>query len=374
MLPENAQLIRTGNTRTANLYSKLRLALEQGDYRSGQRIPTEQELVRSFDVSITTVRRAVGLLVEEGLLDRRQGAGTFVAEHKQSAAYSVVGVIIPDQVSTTFYMCMASHIGNALGARGVRTLTFVARHFDQLKLNLREHQQELQGLLICGYLLDHEKLAALNIPYVIVGTEGPVNADCVSFNLENGVQQAVSHLVDLGHDRIVFASHRSPQDRMDPQLRQLDRLETDVRLHGYDKGLAQAGIALDTQLVLRCGPDKRHAFETMRDYLGEHGCDFSAVIAANDIVAEGVLHALMLADILIPQQCALVGCDNSSLATQTLIPFTSIDLNVKAAVDYGIDILFSTRPHEIRAAYRHMVVVPDLVVRQSSKHAVQMTV
>jgi DNA-binding LacI/PurR family transcriptional regulator len=363
-----------GTTRTANLYGKLKHALEQGDYRPGQRIPTEQELGRTFDVSITTVRRAVGLLVKEGLLDRRQGAGTFVSEPASRQARkltsSVVGVIIPDQVSTTFYMCMASHIGNSLGTQGVRTLTFVARHFDQLKDNLLEHQHELQGLLICGYLLDHEKLAAMNIPYVIVGTEGPVNADCVSFNLERGVQQAVRHLVELGHKRVVFASHRCPQDRMDPAMQQLDRLETDVRLHGYDKGLAQAGIALDPQLILRCGPDKRYAFETMRDYLNEHGCGFTAVIAANDIVAEGILHALMLADIQIPQQCALVGCDNSALATQTLIPLTSIDLNMKAAVEYGIDMMFASRPRDANAAYRHTVVVPNLVVRQSSTHAV----
>jgi GntR family transcriptional regulator len=42
------------------------------------RMPTEMELVTSYGVSRTTVRRAVAALVDEGLLVRRQGAGTFV--------------------------------------------------------------------------------------------------------------------------------------------------------------------------------------------------------------------------------------------------------------------------------------------------------
>jgi GntR family transcriptional regulator len=43
------------------------------------RLPSEDELARAFDVSRVTVRRAVQTLVEEGLLARRQGRGTFVA-------------------------------------------------------------------------------------------------------------------------------------------------------------------------------------------------------------------------------------------------------------------------------------------------------
>jgi len=46
---------------------------------SDSRMPTEMELVSTYQVSRTTVRRAIAALVEEGLLVRRQGAGTFVS-------------------------------------------------------------------------------------------------------------------------------------------------------------------------------------------------------------------------------------------------------------------------------------------------------
>jgi GntR family transcriptional regulator len=47
-------------------------------WRPGEAIPTEQALAKRYDVAIGTVRKAVDLLVGDGLLERFQGRGTFV--------------------------------------------------------------------------------------------------------------------------------------------------------------------------------------------------------------------------------------------------------------------------------------------------------
>jgi GntR family transcriptional regulator len=57
----------------------LRDAVCSGDLRSGMAVPPERDLAESLGVSRITVRKALGVLVDEGLLTRRQGAGTFVA-------------------------------------------------------------------------------------------------------------------------------------------------------------------------------------------------------------------------------------------------------------------------------------------------------
>ena len=49
-------------------------------YHVGARVPTETELSRLYDVSRITIRKAIEMLVEEGLLAKRQGKGTFVLE------------------------------------------------------------------------------------------------------------------------------------------------------------------------------------------------------------------------------------------------------------------------------------------------------
>lgn len=61
------------------IYSILKERIEQREWPSGVKIPTEDELCRIYDVSKATIRLAVAELVREGLLKRRQGKGTFVS-------------------------------------------------------------------------------------------------------------------------------------------------------------------------------------------------------------------------------------------------------------------------------------------------------
>ncbi len=61
-------------------------ALEAGEWRPGQAIPSEQELALRFSVSQGTVRKAIDEMAAENLLVRKQGKGTFVASHSDPRA------------------------------------------------------------------------------------------------------------------------------------------------------------------------------------------------------------------------------------------------------------------------------------------------
>jgi GntR family transcriptional regulator len=60
----------------------LREQITAGRFKAGERLPTENELIKQFGVSRITVRQALAALADEGLIDRRQGSGTFVAQRK----------------------------------------------------------------------------------------------------------------------------------------------------------------------------------------------------------------------------------------------------------------------------------------------------
>ena len=64
------------------IHNRLRKAVEDGQWQVGDKIPSERELAIQFGVSRMTLRQAVQTLVEEGLLERRVGAGTYVANRK----------------------------------------------------------------------------------------------------------------------------------------------------------------------------------------------------------------------------------------------------------------------------------------------------
>lgn len=62
----------------AQLAAIIRRRISDGTYAPGSRLPSESATAKSFGVSAMTARQAVGVLVEEGLVNRVQGRGTFV--------------------------------------------------------------------------------------------------------------------------------------------------------------------------------------------------------------------------------------------------------------------------------------------------------
>ena len=62
------------------VYASIKKKIKEGDYATGALLPTEQELEEQYSVSRTTVRKAIGLLINEGYLRAKQGRGTEVLD------------------------------------------------------------------------------------------------------------------------------------------------------------------------------------------------------------------------------------------------------------------------------------------------------
>ena len=78
--------MKLNNSSSTPLYDQLKQilkeAIDQGEYKSGDRLPNESELCDLYGVSRITVRRAIQDLADEGFLERKQGKGTFVTRTK----------------------------------------------------------------------------------------------------------------------------------------------------------------------------------------------------------------------------------------------------------------------------------------------------
>lgn len=66
------------------LIEKLEKDIQNGIYKPGERLMTENEMAREFGVSLITVRKALGFLMEKGLVVRKRGKGTFVTKTRLS--------------------------------------------------------------------------------------------------------------------------------------------------------------------------------------------------------------------------------------------------------------------------------------------------
>ena len=79
--------------RYREIADELRLQVKAGDFPSGRLLPSEAELSGRYDASRVTVRRALDLLRDEGLLDARQGVGWFVATDPLRQSLGRLGTI-----------------------------------------------------------------------------------------------------------------------------------------------------------------------------------------------------------------------------------------------------------------------------------------
>jgi GntR family transcriptional regulator, N-acetylglucosamine utilization regulator len=88
--------------------------IDAGEWDHGERIPTESELCRAYDVSRVTIRHALGRLVDRGLLMRERGRGTFVRDASLTAGARGV---------TSF----SAELGAAAGSRVLEQRVVTAR-------------------------------------------------------------------------------------------------------------------------------------------------------------------------------------------------------------------------------------------------------
>lgn len=88
---------------------------------SGSRLPNERDLSGQYGVSIRTIREAVGTLVHDGLLERRHGSGTFVADLNKKRHVGILvgqGLAMPSAFTPTLHI--AQHLLDWLKDRGLR--------------------------------------------------------------------------------------------------------------------------------------------------------------------------------------------------------------------------------------------------------------
>lgn len=77
-------------SRTAQVADWFAREIRAGHLTSGEKLPTEQELIAQFGVSRTVIREAMASLRSEGLVVSRQGSGVFVADHEANTTFRIV--------------------------------------------------------------------------------------------------------------------------------------------------------------------------------------------------------------------------------------------------------------------------------------------
>ncbi len=181
--------------------------------------------------------------------------------------------------------------------------------------------QRVDGVIITsGYVEDddfvtalHEQARGLRLQGSILVLCGhyPVRSPAVVPDNAGGAFGVTAHLLQLGHRRI---AHLSGPPRFST---------TEDRQRGYEGALASYGIPADPGLVVG-GDFSRDGAYASCARLVDSGIDFSAIFAANDIMAIGALAALRDRGLRVPDDVSVVGFDDLPISRDLSPPLTTV--------------------------------------------------
>ncbi|HYH01953.1 MAG TPA: LacI family DNA-binding transcriptional regulator [Bacillota bacterium] len=174
------------------------------------------------------------------------------------------------------------------------------------------------GFILIGYEIAPEIIRALkktNLPLILIDNVFLEEAvDCVVIDNFYGALQGVDHLLDLGHRRIGFIG--GP----------LNHTSLNERYLGYRTALDRAGVTPEPAYARICSPDfgVENGYGAALEMLGQTDVRPTAIFAANDGLAIGVLKAARQLGISVPDQLSVLGFDDIDFATHTDPPLSTI--------------------------------------------------
>lgn len=181
------------------LMNRLKNDIVAGVYPAGARIPSEQLLCETYGVSRVTVRKAMLDLVQEGMLVRRQGKGTFVADER----------IQRDLQHITSFSAACRQMGHTAGARLVSLEMIEATAEDADRLGLPNGSQlvEICRLRLCDGEPVMLEINRFSESYAFLLSE-PADASLYDLLAARGIKPTSAvHDISLGHATPLVSKH-----------------------------------------------------------------------------------------------------------------------------------------------------------------------
>ena len=291
-----------------------------------QKLPGEAELAQRTGNSRQTVRHALSVLENEGLIRRRRGSGTYLSDSTENRSSRIA--ILADSAEDYLYPQLIRDVEAVCSPEG-----FTAEVFPTGNRVISE-REILTSLLAdppAGILMEGSKSALpnpngdllsqidrLGIPVVFLHAPLPVpeSAPCIRDDNEGGSGILVRYLLGKGRRKVggIFKS---------------DDVQGKERYFGYLSELIKKDCTPDEKAILWYNTEDRRAllngtYRWIEQYaeILIKTCD--AVICYNDEIAYPLIRYLLKAGVRVPEDIAIVSFDNSHYCPISPVPITSL--------------------------------------------------
>jgi LacI family transcriptional regulator len=359
-------------SRFREIARQLREELASGRYGVEGRMPSEAQLVRRFGVSRPTVARALGVLANEGLLERRAGSGTFAKQGNPAGASTrLLALLIPGLGNTEIFQLIGGEIASLARMHDYGLVWGGSEPpSPEPEIGLKQTEQlcrqfierRVSGVFFAPFELVKDKEAAnrsmavmlreAGIPVILLDrdlTPFPARSDFDLVGISNisGGYLLAEHLLKLGCRRIHFVA------------RPMSAPTVDARIAGVREALSRWNISTEPGW-LHIGDFEDRNF--VRRLIGPSRPE--AFVCANDHTAAMLLGVLRKNGIRVPEDIRVVGFDDVKFATLVSPSLTTIQQPCREIAMTAFRAMLD-RQSDATLPACHMSLSPRLVIRDS---------
>ncbi len=298
--------------------------IETKRLQPGQKMYSENELKDMFSVSRQTVRHAISVLENDGIIRRIQGSGTYINDSR-----------LANLEKRTRVAVVTTYVDGYIFPRtiqGIENILFESGYSVQIAFTNNQHSREktiLEDIInrdeVAGIIMEttksgipnpnlylYQEIRKRRIPVMFINSYYPMlKIPHVSINDRMAGRRVTRHLISMGHKKIggIF---------------KLDDGQGHLRYAGYMDAMSEAGLEIDdTKIVWVDTEDVKH-LEKTREKLHDRLGDCTAIFCYNDEVAFGIIDILEKEGLHIPEDISVASIDDSELAILGDVPLTSV--------------------------------------------------
>lgn len=361
--------MQAANSKTKVIADTLREEAVSGCFPNG-RFPSESQVSRRFGVARQTAVKAIEILMREGLVVRRRGAGTFVSPDFRRAT-GVIGIVVPGLAYAEIFPPICSHLSGLLSLRGyslqLADFTGVDPHAlaaKAVRVTRDLVQQGVDGVIF--YPIEFlpnsadinrsitSRLDAAKIPVVLL--DGDIQTpptrsryDIVSVDNFIGGYAIADHLLAQGVTRISFL------------MRNHWANSVKNRMYGVSAACVSAGLRWSEANVFRAEPDDAARVAALM----KGNRRPQAIVCGNDSAAVKLQATLHRLGYHVPEDVLIAGFDDVQNARYATPPITTVQQPLEAISAALIEALFARRRNP-KAAPQETVLHATFVAREST--------
>ena len=307
--------------------NKIKDLIKSGTYDIGSKLPTESELMKKYNVSRYTIRRAAGELESEHYIYRVQGGGMYVDDWKKQRKpinnSKLIGVITT-HLADYIFPRIISGIDRVITENGYSLILNNTHNSCEREEKAIERMidNQVSGLIIEPSqsalpnkdLSIYKKLKDAGIPTLFINAHySQLDFPYLELDDNKAEQEMTNHLIELGHKRILGVF-------------QVDDMQGTSRLGGFlDAYMTHPDISyLSETIMYHSEQDMNPVFKKTASLL--EGPDApSAVVCYNDDLAIQMMNVIRSLDLKIPDDVSIAGFDDFVMGHYVIPKLTTVE-------------------------------------------------